>query len=110
MVTAIYSFVKLGGFLGLFPWTLFWIMSVVLYFVIFSMIKVNRVKGSKGIIFSFIRVEIIFDILWVILYNFNHWYLEYGVGITFGFFTWCFMLLVGGVFLTVKNMKMNAKE
>lgn len=94
MITAIYSLVKLGGFI---IWEWFWLLSIVLYFLIFSIINVNCGKGIKSVILGFICVEVIFDILWAILFTLNPWYLEYGVGLTYGFFVWCAFLLIGGI-------------
>ena len=102
MITAIYSFISFGGILTVFPWNLFWFLSAVLYFVIFSLIKGNSVKS---VVLGFVCAEVIFDIIWLINYHFNRWYLEYGVGITYGFFMWCILLVVAGVVVTIRNLK-----
>lgn len=105
MITALYSLIRLGEFI---VWEWFWVLSVIGYFGIFSLIKKNRMN-MKSLVLGFISVEVIFDILWLILFCFNSWYLEYGVGLTYGFYVWCPFLLIGGIIITVRNYKTSGK-
>lgn len=104
MLTMIYSFYALGAIGGMEPWILFWAACLALYLAIFLFLNRTK-KGRKNVLIGLLLAEIVFDLVWAVIYSFNKVFIEFGVGITYGLFMWGALLLAAGVAATVKTVK-----
>ncbi|MBP3337330.1 MAG: hypothetical protein J6L59_02860 [Clostridia bacterium] len=104
MLATVYSFCC-NGF-AVFPWDMFWLLSLIGYFVIFMIFPFNRKKRSlKVILIAFLIAEMVFDVIWAILFMQNRVYIEFMVNITYGLFMWLIMLVCAGTVSTLMNYK-----
>lgn len=103
MITAIYS---LGNIYGAGLWLLYWLICLIVYIGVCFMIKPNRTQsGIKVSLIGLLIAELMIDLLWAAIYYPNGSYKNRGIVAAYALLLWIPVLIITGIFVTVKNKK-----
>ena len=95
MITAIISkaFVYNGE-----VWLIGWLVCALLYFAILISFRRNRTKnGIKNLVFCFLTVEFLVDLVWSLIYYDRSGYVNRGIAALYGLLLWPAALAAGGI-------------
>ena len=108
MITAIYS---LSNVHGAELWLVGWVLCALFYIGGCMLVPVNRPKTCRTVVWiGLLIAEVVNDLIWALIYYPNGSYINYGVGAVYGLFLWPLILLIAGVFVTVRNEVRCAKQ